>query len=118
MWFRHGDCGFADLAGNCCPLAKEAGVSLGQGFNVKKLLVDREWMETGDDGFRLKAVVKAFKPHLKLALVKEGQSMTALLSGYCGDQAGLCATGLPYCFGALIGGRLVPANGSEARLPS
>ena len=36
-------------------LAKEAGVSLGQGFNVKKLLVDWEWMETGDDGFRLTA---------------------------------------------------------------
>ena len=40
------------------PLAKEAGVSLGQGFNVKKLLVDREWMETGDDGFRLTAPAK------------------------------------------------------------
>jgi hypothetical protein len=35
------------------PLAKEAGVSLGQGFNVKKLLVDREWVEIGDNGFRL-----------------------------------------------------------------
>ena len=40
------------------PLAKEAGVSLGQGFNVKKLLVDWEWMETGDDGFRLTAPAK------------------------------------------------------------
>jgi hypothetical protein len=40
------------------PLAKEAGVSLGQGFNVKKLLLDREWMETGDDGFRLRAPAK------------------------------------------------------------
>jgi hypothetical protein len=39
-------------------LAKEAGVSLGQGFNVKKLLVDREWMETGDGGFRLTAPAK------------------------------------------------------------
>ncbi|MEW5979981.1 MAG: type IV toxin-antitoxin system AbiEi family antitoxin [Acidobacteriota bacterium] len=37
------------------PLAKEAGVSLGQCFNVKKLLVDREWLETGDEGFRLTA---------------------------------------------------------------
>jgi hypothetical protein len=36
-------------------LAREAGVSLGQGFNVKKLLLDREWMETGDEGFRLMA---------------------------------------------------------------
>ena len=40
------------------PLAKEAGVSLGQGFNVKKLLVDREWVETGDEGFRLTAPAK------------------------------------------------------------
>ncbi len=40
------------------PLATEAGVSLGQGFNVKKLLVDREWVETGDDGFRLTAPAK------------------------------------------------------------
>lgn len=36
-------------------LAKEAGVSLGQGFNVKKLLADREWVQTGDEGFRLTA---------------------------------------------------------------
>lgn len=36
-------------------LAKEAGVSLGQGFNVKKLLMDREWIEAGDAGFRLAA---------------------------------------------------------------
>jgi len=36
-------------------LADTAGVSLGQTFNVKKLLVDREWVKTGDDGFRLTA---------------------------------------------------------------
>ena len=36
-------------------LAKEVGVSLGQGFNVKKLLADREWLETGDGGFQLNA---------------------------------------------------------------
>ena len=34
-------------------LAKEADVSLGQSFNVKKLLMDREWLVTGDEGFRL-----------------------------------------------------------------
>lgn len=34
-------------------LAKEAGVSLGQGFNVKKLLADREWVQGGVEGFRL-----------------------------------------------------------------
>jgi len=39
-------------------LAKEAGVSLGQSFNVKKLLVDREWGETGGEGFRLTAPAK------------------------------------------------------------
>jgi hypothetical protein len=40
------------------PLAKEAGVSLGQGFNVKKLLLDREWVKTGGNGFRLTAPAK------------------------------------------------------------
>lgn len=39
-------------------LADEAGVSLGQGFNVKKLLLDREWAEAGGDGFRLTAPSK------------------------------------------------------------
>jgi hypothetical protein len=32
-----------------------AKVSLGQSFNVKKLLLDREWVETSDEGFRLTA---------------------------------------------------------------
>ena len=36
-------------------LAQEAEVSLGQGFNVKKLLADREWVQAGDEGFRLTA---------------------------------------------------------------
>ena len=36
-------------------LAGTAQVSLGQSFNVKKLLIDREWMETGNEGFRLTA---------------------------------------------------------------
>ena len=31
-------------------LAQEASVSLGQGFNVKKLLVDREWVQAGNTG--------------------------------------------------------------------
>ena len=35
------------------PLAEEANVSLGQVANVKKLLVDREWVEETGDGFRL-----------------------------------------------------------------
>jgi hypothetical protein len=35
------------------PLAQEAGVSLGQVFNVKKLLADREWIRSSDEGFRL-----------------------------------------------------------------
>ena len=35
------------------PLADEAGVSLGQVANVKKLLRDREWIAEGDGGFRL-----------------------------------------------------------------
>jgi hypothetical protein len=36
-------------------LADEAGVSLGQVANVKKVLRDREWIAEGDDGFRLTA---------------------------------------------------------------
>jgi hypothetical protein len=34
-------------------LADEAGVSLGQVSNVKKQLLDREWIVEGDEGFRL-----------------------------------------------------------------
>jgi len=34
-------------------LADEASVSLGQVANVKKLLLDREWIAEGDEGFRL-----------------------------------------------------------------
>lgn len=34
-------------------LAEEAGVSLGQVFNVKKLLADREWIRVDPDGFSL-----------------------------------------------------------------
>jgi hypothetical protein len=35
------------------PLADEAKVSLGQAFNVKKLLTDREWTSTTEEGFSL-----------------------------------------------------------------
>src|SRR3990172_3997532 len=35
------------------PLAQEAGVSLGQVYNVKKLLADREWIRGSDEGLRL-----------------------------------------------------------------
>ena len=35
------------------PLAQEAGVSLGQVYNVKKLLADREWIRTDEQGLRL-----------------------------------------------------------------
>lgn len=35
-------------------LADEAQVSLGQVANVKKLLTDREWLRTEQDGFRLR----------------------------------------------------------------
>lgn len=35
-------------------LAEEAGVSIGQASNVKKLLSDREWIDTGPDGIRLR----------------------------------------------------------------
>ena len=35
------------------PLAQEAGVSLGQAYNVKKLLADREWIRSEEGGLRL-----------------------------------------------------------------
>ena len=35
------------------PLAQEAGVSLGQVYNIKKLLADREWIRTDEEGLRL-----------------------------------------------------------------
>jgi hypothetical protein len=35
------------------PLAQEAGVSLGQVYNVKRLLADREWIRTDEEGLRL-----------------------------------------------------------------
>jgi hypothetical protein len=35
------------------PLAREAGVSLGQVANVKRLLLEREWIGSGGDGFQL-----------------------------------------------------------------
>jgi hypothetical protein len=35
------------------PLAQEAGVSLGQAYNVKKLLADREWIRSEAGGLRL-----------------------------------------------------------------
>jgi hypothetical protein len=34
-------------------LAREAGVSLGQVANVKRLLLEREWIRSGGDGFQL-----------------------------------------------------------------
>jgi hypothetical protein len=39
-------------------LAKEADVSLGQVANVKRLLLDREWIEPGENGFRLTSPAK------------------------------------------------------------
>jgi hypothetical protein len=46
-----------------------------QGFSVKKLLVDREWMETGDEGFRLMA------PARLLAEWEENHVLAAASSG-------------------------------------
>jgi hypothetical protein len=40
------------------PLAEAADVSLGQAANVKQLLLQREWIEIGNDGFRLVAPAK------------------------------------------------------------
>lgn len=46
-------------------LADEAGVSLGQVANVKKLLADREWIETETGGLRLRSLDEAVSPILK-----------------------------------------------------
>jgi hypothetical protein len=40
------------------PLAEAANISLGQASNVKGLLLEREWIEIGGDGFRLIAPSK------------------------------------------------------------
>lgn len=40
------------------PLAEAANVSLGQAANVKRLLLQREWIKIGEDGFRLIAPAK------------------------------------------------------------
>ncbi len=42
-------------------IASEAGVSLGQASNVKKLLADREWIRTESDGFRIQEPEALFK---------------------------------------------------------
>jgi hypothetical protein len=45
-------------------LAGEAGVSLGQAANVKKLLLDREWLEADNKGLRLRSLKDAVLPLL------------------------------------------------------
>jgi hypothetical protein len=45
-------------------LANEADVSLGQAANVKKLLSDREWIESEAEGFRLRSLDAAVLPIL------------------------------------------------------
>ena len=45
-------------------LANEADVSLGQASNVKKLLSDREWIESEAEGFRLRSLDSAVLPVL------------------------------------------------------
>lgn len=45
-------------------LAKEASVSLGQVANVKSLLLDREWIESEPEGFRLRSLDGAVMPLL------------------------------------------------------
>ncbi len=46
-------------------LAREAGVSLGQVANVKKLMADREWIDTDTGGLRLRSLDEAVSPLLK-----------------------------------------------------
>ena len=47
-------------------LAQEAGVSLGQAYNVKKLLADREWIRSEEGGLRLadpRALLQEWSQH-------------------------------------------------------
>ena len=46
-------------------LADEAGASLGQIANVKKLMADREWIDTDTRGLRLRSLDEAVSPLLK-----------------------------------------------------
>jgi len=46
-------------------LADEAGISLGKVANVKKLLAEREWIDTGTGGLGLRSLDEAVSPLLK-----------------------------------------------------
>lgn len=93
-------------------LADEAGVSLGQVANVKKLLLDREWVAEGDKGFRLtnpqdlltdwtenytyrKNVVREFYS------MKETDEVESVLSRACRELD------IPYAFTGFSGARRV-----------
>jgi len=55
-----------DLTWKLADLSEAAGVSIGQVFNVKKLLVDREWAGFGKDGLKLvqpEAVLRDWSEH-------------------------------------------------------
>lgn len=96
-------------------LAREAGVSLGQSSNVKKLLSDREWLRPAPGGFALE------QPEKLLAEWAENYSyrQNQLLDGYslkkpAEIEAGLaeqCAVrGIPYALTGFSGAvRMAPA---------
>jgi len=80
-------------------LAKEAGVSLGQVSNVKKQLVDREWIQSEADGFWLRAPKDLLEEWSKnytyrrhtvhdLYSLKDVADIEADLASFC-EQAGI-----------------------------
>ena len=96
------------------PLAQEAGVSLGQAYNVKKLLADREWIRYEADGFRLaapRALLQEWSQHYtyRKNVTRDFYSLDALpevewrLAAACRDAA------VPYAFtGFSAAARLAP----------
>ena len=93
-------------------LADEAGVSLGQVSNVKKLLRDREWIAEGDKGFRLtepKALLTEWAENYtyrknivrEFYSLKETDEIEAAIARECRELA------LPYAFTGFSGARRV-----------
>jgi hypothetical protein len=97
------------------PLAQTARVSLGQVANVKKILLDREWLQTGDGGIRLREpekLLKEWSEHysFKKNIVQEYYSLSAIpeieekIAAYCHDH------NVGYAFTGFSGAaRLAPA---------
>ncbi len=97
------------------PLAQAARVSLGQAANVKKMLLDREWLQAVDDGILLREpgkLLKEWSEHysFKNNFMQEYYSLSAIpeieakIATYCRNQD------VDYAFTGFSGAaRLAPA---------